>query len=62
MTTAQMAYADHQAKIRALIDRLQGQLEAHADRAVLQPDNWGFAGDLGSVENRLKELVDSLED
>ena len=62
MTTAQMAYTDHQARIRALIDRLQVQLEKHADRAARQPTHWGFSGDLGSVESRLMELVSTLED
>lgn len=57
---AQREYAARQARAKALIARLSAGLDMHAARASEQPDNWGFAGDLGAAENTLQELVDSL--
>ncbi len=59
-TNAQREYAARQARAKALIARLSVGLDAHAARAAGQPDNWGFAGDLGAVEIKLQELLTSL--
>ena len=60
MTTAPATYAQRQANARALISRLTAALDTHAGRASERPDDWGFVGDLGSVEATLKELVASF--
>lgn len=59
-TSAQREYAARQARAKALIARLSVGLEAHAARAAEQPENWGFAGDLGALESTLQELLTSL--
>ena len=57
MTTAATTYTQRQANARALISRLTAALDAHAERASERPDDWGFVGDVGSVEATLQELV-----
>ena len=60
MTTAAITYTTRQANAKALIARLTAALETHSGRAADEPNNWGFAGDLGAVETTLAELVASL--
>lgn len=57
---AQAAYMGRQGEIEQLLSDLGEQLKNHAARAAEQPLNWGFAGDLGRVEQLLGEVVDGL--
>ena len=59
-TAAQVAYMAHQGEIEQLIADLQEHLKNHAARAAEQLGNYGFAGDLGRVEELLEEVVDGL--
>ena len=61
MTSAQAQYKAHQGSIQALAQQLQAKLATHAAKAATQPLNWGFAGDLGFAEDRLRELVDFFQ-
>lgn len=60
VTAAQASYRLRQAAIELLTQDLQQQLTSHAARAAEQPWNFGFAGDLGRVEELLDEVVDGL--
>lgn len=60
MTTAAQTYTARNQRIDALIERLQVARQAHAQRAQRKPDDWGFAGDLGRIEQSLAELVESM--
>lgn len=60
VTGARAAYMAHQGEIEQLLVDLGEHLKSHAVRAAGQPDNYGFAGDLGRVETLLNELVDGL--
>ncbi len=55
--TALDSYKAHQANISVLLKALHDELAMHNQRAVQQPRNWGFAGDLGAVQERLEEVV-----
>lgn len=60
MTSPATTYAARSANIDALIERLQAARQAHAQRAAGRPNDWGFAGDMGHIEQRLAELVESM--
>lgn len=59
-TTPAQTYAARNQSIDALIERLQAARQAHAQRAECKPGDWGFAGDLGRVEQSLVDLVESM--
>jgi hypothetical protein len=50
-------YAQRLVEVRDLIRRLEGQLAIHERRAAAQPGNWGFAGDLGHIAERIREIT-----
>jgi hypothetical protein len=58
MTAAQAQYNAHQASIRRLLKQLEAKLDTHEKQASAHPKNWGFAGDVGHVEEKLSELVE----
>jgi hypothetical protein len=60
LTDAQKAYAQHQEWIAQMLARLDTLLEQHARQAAEKPTNWGFAGDLGHVEEILDKAVTFL--
>jgi hypothetical protein len=55
-------YKARLAEVRDLIRRLGGQLAIHERRAKANPGNWGFAGDLASIAERLCEIMPVLTD
>lgn len=59
-TLAQQEYSHRQARVKALLASIGAAVEAHATKAAGQPDNWGFAGDIGSVECALQELLEGF--
>jgi hypothetical protein len=59
MTTAAETYRTRLADVRNLIRRLEGSLLIHERRQTARPDQWGFAGDLGHIAERLREIIAS---
>ena len=59
MTSADQTYRTRLAEVRDLIHRLEGQITIHARRAKADPGNWGFAGDLGHIAERLRDITPS---
>ena len=57
--TAADAYRQRRQAVDALLDELRKKIDAHAQRATADPANWGFAGDLGHVEEALATLPPS---
>jgi hypothetical protein len=58
--TAADAYtANYEAAVQHL-ERLQALLASHAERADLDPRNWGFAGDLAAVIGQLDQAAAML--
>lgn len=58
MTTASEAYAQRATTVNQQLDELRQCLTAHAARQAGQPLNYGFAGDLGHVEQELRGLLE----
>jgi len=56
-TTAANTYRQRRQTVDALLEELRGKLDAHAKRAEADPKNWGYAGDLGHVEEVLRDLA-----
>lgn len=57
-STAVGAYQARQANISILLAALNDKLALHSQRAANQPTDWGYAGDLGSVQERLERIVE----
>ena len=57
--TAAETYKARLAEVRDLIRRLEGSLAIHERRAKAQPTNWGYAGDLGHIADRLRDITPS---
>lgn len=57
---AQREYAARQARIKALMATISAALDDHAVRAAAQPGDWGFAGDLGHIEQQLQDLASGM--
>lgn len=60
MATARSEYEARQARIQSKVQQLQARLAQHSTKAATQPQNWGYAGDMGHVEARLQELLDFI--
>jgi len=58
--TAAKAYAARRASIDAMLAQLKSGLRAHHRSAAQRPNDWGFAGDLGRVEELLDEMFSFL--
>ncbi len=56
-TTTADAYRQRRRSVNALLDELRKKIDAHAQRAAADPANWGYAGDLGHVEEVLRDLA-----
>lgn len=59
--TAQEKYNERQQSISELMKQMQELLKAHTKEQKQNPKNWGYAGELGYVEEQLQELVDFLK-
>ena len=55
--TAAETYTRRAQDIAAMLGWLTGELEVHADRSKAKPENWGFAGELGHVRQKTKEIL-----
>lgn len=47
-------------RIDALLERLNGFRVEHADRAAADAQNWGYLGDLGSVEQLIGQATEYI--
>jgi hypothetical protein len=54
---ADQTYKTRIAEVRDLLRKLEGQIAIHERRQAAQPANWGFAGDLAAIAERLREIT-----
>ena len=59
-STALETYQARQANISILLAALNDRLAAHSHKAASKPRHWGYAGDLGSVQEELERIVAML--
>jgi hypothetical protein len=55
--TAATAYAGHLRNVSAMVDWLESELEAHAEKQRGDARNWGFVGDLVELERLVKRAL-----
>lgn len=58
--TALETYQARQANISILLAALNDRLAVHSHKAASKPRHWGYAGDLGSVQEELERIVAML--
>jgi hypothetical protein len=58
--SAAEAYKMRQANISIQLAALLDAQRTHAERAAQKPSHWGFAGDLGHVEELLARAVEAV--
>ncbi len=58
--TAAETYAARRHEVARLVDVLEMELKKYDDQAAAEPKNWGFAGTMGHVRERLIDLVEGL--
>ena len=49
-------YIEKQTAVQTLLRQIEAQVGDHALQHADDPGNWGFIGDLGHVEEKLKEV------
>ena len=59
-STALETYQARQANIFILLAALNDRLAVHSHKAASKPKHWGYAGDLGSVQEGLETIVAML--
>ncbi len=59
-STAFETYQARQANIFILLAALNDRLAVHSHKAASKPKHWGYAGDLGSVQEGLETIVAML--
>ena len=57
MKTAHDTYVERHAQVTAKIEKVKVMLETHAMREAVDQSNWGFAGDLGHIDNLLSQIL-----
>jgi hypothetical protein len=60
--TAASLYAARYAKAQDLLNRIASRLAEHQRRQAAAPDNWGYAGDLGRLNQELAYVLAALGD
>ena len=58
--TAAERYADQRGDIAVLMDCIQMEIDAHAERAAANPDDWGYVGDMGRIRESMREILQTL--
>jgi hypothetical protein len=61
-TTAAACYGERFAETQDLLRRITRRLAAHRNEQAAEPADWGFAGDLGHVNEELAYVLASLGD
>ncbi len=59
--TAETAYTARLASTVANLRTLADLLRNHSERQAVRPTDWGFAGDLAHVDDKVGELVEFLK-
>jgi uncharacterized protein (UPF0128 family) len=60
--TAAGCYAERFAEAQDLLKRIGSRLKEHRDRQAQEPIHWGYAGDLGSINQELAYILAALGD
>jgi len=60
--TAAGEYSQRAAVAQDLLKRLAARLAEHGARQAARPQDWGYAGDLGRVNEELAQVLASLGD
>jgi len=60
--TAETAYNLRAGLAEDLLKRIAAQLAEHKARQAARPQHWGYAGDLGRVNEELAQVLASLGD
>ena len=55
--TAQQTYEQRRSDIARVLDWLDLELDRHGTDAKAKPNDWGYAGDLGHVREKLIETL-----
>ena len=58
--TAAERYADQRRDIAVLMDCIQMEIDAHAERAAENPTDWGYVGDIGRVRESMRGVLQTL--
>lgn len=53
-------YREFRRDVAVLLEWLDEELAASDDNAAVEPANWTFAGDVGDVRQRLRQIVMGL--
>lgn len=59
-TTAAAQYEQRRRDLAILLDCIEMELDAHARRAAEDAANWGYAGDLGYITERVRETLQTF--
>jgi hypothetical protein len=60
MSSAAETYTFQQIAIRLQIAKLEKALQVHEEKQTQTPENWGFVGDLESVNHGLSRALEAL--
>lgn len=60
--TADQAYQRNLADLRTNLAKIAAGLERHATEQAAEPRDWGYAGDLSHVNERLNDIASFLMD
>ena len=58
--TAAERYADQRKDIAVLMDCIQMEMDAHAERAAAKPTDWGYVGDMGRIRESMRDILQTL--
>lgn len=58
--TAAERYADQRNDIAVLMDCVQMEIDAHAERAAAKPTDWGYVGDMGRIRESMRDILQTL--
>ena len=58
--TAAERYADQRRDIAVLMDCIQMEIDAHAERAAEKPADWGYVGDMDRVRESMRGVLQTL--
>jgi hypothetical protein len=61
MSTAKDIYQTRYAEIEKLVENLNKNLKKHSEDFKAEPENWGFSGDLGHIQEVLNSLGDFVK-
>ena len=60
--TAAAAYSQNATTAQGLLKRITTRLSEHQARQAAEPNDWGYVGDLGRVNEELAQVLAALGD